>query len=436
MKIAWFTPFSRKSAIGRCSAGIVAELAQFASVDLWHPEASDERATSVPRVRFRRGIDADLRQLSEYDLVVYNFGNHLPFHREIFQVSRRMPGLVVLHDLVMHHFFASYFLEDLKDPQAYVNAMHRLYGERGRETALGIVSGKRPGAWESDEVVEFPFFEDVLDGALGVITHSDYLCQRVSQVFAGPVCKIPLAYEVEALPVLSRGELGIQKDDILIVTVGHLNPNKRLHSVIRALGRLGNRVPKFAYVLLGPYDKGYHEHLVELVHANHLDESVRFVGYVSDEILHSYMRHADICINLRFPAIEGASASAIEEMWHGKAVVVTDTGFYRELPDGAVVKIAPDREEEELSAALRTLLGDRAARERLGATARSFAEKHFHAKRYVQEFLKFAWQVRGSRPVLEFADRMASELRALGVASSMSVAEGIAGEAYNLFFED
>ena len=157
MRIAWFTPFSTKSSIGRRSGEIVGQLSQLAEVHLWHPETSDPRQAGAPRHTFSAADAVSLRTLAHYDLVVYNLGNYLPFHGEIYRLSRRFPGLCILHDFVMHHFFSDYYLERLHDPRAYVFAMQRLYGELGRRTAEDIVAGKRRHVCETDEVLEFPF---------------------------------------------------------------------------------------------------------------------------------------------------------------------------------------------------------------------------------------------------------------------------------------
>src|SRR5215471_5967126 len=131
MKIAWFTPLSRKSAIARASVGIVGELAKLADVHLCHFETGDVRECQAPVKRFASAAAVDDRTIDGYDLAIYNFGNHLPFHRDIFLLSRRWPGICILHDIVMHHFFAAYYLEDLRSPAAYSLLMERLYGADG-----------------------------------------------------------------------------------------------------------------------------------------------------------------------------------------------------------------------------------------------------------------------------------------------------------------
>ena len=78
MTIAWFTPFSKKSAIGRCSGAIVTELSKYANVDIWHPETSDTHETKVKTVRFSHAERLDFTRLSAYDLIVYVLDRLIP----------------------------------------------------------------------------------------------------------------------------------------------------------------------------------------------------------------------------------------------------------------------------------------------------------------------------------------------------------------------
>lgn len=431
------TPFSETSAIGRFSQGVVAELAKYADVVLWHPEGGEIRKTAVKKVRLSKTAAVEAPDLSTYDLVVYNLGNHLPFHREIVQLAKAFPGICIMHDFVMHHFFAGYYLEELKDPAAYLSAIHRLYGDRGRREAEASLAGNRRPLWETDEVVDYPFFEEAIRGSYGVIVHSQFCLKAIRRSYSGPARKIHLAYQpLTEAPRLSRADLAVPSHHCLIVTIGHVNPNKRVDAIIEALAGERDLAGRLTYAVLGPYDTGYHDRLQRLVKQHDLQDAVRFAGYVTDDVMQSYLMHAEICINLRYPATEGASASIIEEMHYGKAVVVTDTGFYSELPDDCVVKIHPDREAQELPAALRKLIRDDEFRTTLGSRAKQYAEKHFVAEAYAKEFLNFASEARKAKPLFQLADKVALELNHMGVHAGMQIAATVSSECGDLFGED
>ncbi len=435
MKIAWFTPLAKASAIGRCGTAIAAELARTSEVDLWHPPCDDPHPTDVPTRRFTSPEDIRRETLAGYDILIYNLGNHLPFHKDIYLLARRFPGICVLHDFVLHHFFAGYFFELLRNPEGYVLAMQRHYGDAGRRLAEETVARKRRGVWESDEVVEYPLFEEALEGALGVVTHSEFLRRRVERVFPGPCRAIPLPYERPAGRPHSAGrvDLGIPEEAILLVSTGHVNPNKRIHVVIEALSLLGEH--RFFYAVLGLCRGAYAKQLETQVRRLRLEPRVRFFGEVADEVLDGFLAGADICVNLRFPALEGASASAIEQMLHAKPVLVADTGFYSELPGDCVRRIPAGAGPIEVAAALRGLIEKPAERAALGVRARTFAESRFRTDLYARELLGFIREAGQTRPLLGLADRIGAELSLLGVTAEMRIVETLSRECAALFSE-
>jgi glycosyltransferase involved in cell wall biosynthesis len=432
VKIAWFTPFSTKSAIGRVGNLVARELSSQAEVHIWHNDKEDLRQTTLQTIYFPSAAKIDSETLSAYDAIVYNFGNHLPFHKEIFDISRRVPGICIVHDFVMHHFFVQYYLEELKNPASYSDIMGRLYGEKGRRVAADSLKTS-PRIWETDDVVEYPLFEEVVRGAYGVVTHSDFFREKVRAVFPGPLTKLYLPYDViipERAP--TRADIDVPEDKILVVTVGHVNPNKRIHAVIDALAQCGS-ADKIVYAVLGPHQQRYRHRLASSARKLGLESVVRFPGAVSDDVLEAYLANADICVNLRFPAIEGASASIVEEMLHGKPVIVTDTGFYSELPNDCVSKIRPTHEGEDLAACLRKLVGDREARLKTGRMAKQFAEAHFQPAEYAKELLRFIREVRSTKPLLQLADRIAGEFRTMGIDGGMDIVDTVSQECFNLF---
>jgi glycosyltransferase involved in cell wall biosynthesis len=416
MKIAWFTPFSKESRIGRYSVEVVAPLGVDHEVDIWYPDDGEARKTELRTIRFADADAVATDALDGYDLLVYNLGNYLPFHREIYRLSRRRPGLVILHDYVMQDFFRQYFIEYRQEPQAYLRAIERCYG---------------PAAREAGEEAQFPLFEEAIRGAYGVVTHSEFLRARVAEVFAGPVAKLHLPCKrIVGLRTLTRAELGVPEESVLLVTVGHVNPNKRVHAVIKALSGMARPL---VYAVLGPVEESYQARLRDLARQGGLERVVRLAGYVSDQVLESYLAHADVCVNLRHPTTEGASASALEEMMHGKPLLVSDTGFFAELPDDCVWKIDPQHEPEQLGPALAQLIDDPELRRRMGHRAAEFTEQHCRPELYAQGLLQFALEVKDAVPLLHLADHLAGEFNNLGVRRDMPVVGVVAREAAALF---
>src|SRR5262249_27505761 len=80
---------------------------------------------------------------------------------------RRRPGVVVLHDFVLHHLVAGLTI-GRKDGPGYLAAMERDAGVAGRLLAHGVLDGRVPPPWET-QPQEFPLAGEVLGSATGLI---------------------------------------------------------------------------------------------------------------------------------------------------------------------------------------------------------------------------------------------------------------------------
>ncbi len=108
--------------------------------------------------------------------------------------------------------------------------------------------------------------------------------------------------------------------------------------------------------------------LESLIDTHQLRQSVVIHGEVNDPTLQAFLRDADVISCLRWPALEGASASTIEGMLAGKPVIVTDVGFYQTLPGSCVLKVRSEADRaEDLAAHLINLEQDRSWRLRVGS---------------------------------------------------------------------
>lgn len=437
MRIAWFTPFTRNSAIGKYSQVVTDGLSKSCEVDIWSSESDNLLSTGLKVVHYQP--NDDLQILKNYDYIIYNIGDTVVFHKTIFDISRKIKGIVILHDLVMHHFFVMYYIHIKNDPDAYINEMAMLYGAKGRNAAVESIDKKHAPIWETDEVMDYPFFEKTIEGAVGVIVHSKYLADRVEPKFLGPVDVIysPF-YSYDSLKGYlntNRSDLGLPLDKVIIVTVGHVNPNKRIDKVIEILGEERELAEKVLYIIIGPYEKdsSYFSHIMSIVKKYCLENVVRFLGFQSEEKLRAYLSKADMFINLRYPAMEGASWSLIEELYFGKPVVVINTGFYREIPDDCVVKIDPLNENINLHRSLRKLIYDKHMREEIGIKGQKFAFENFNVDRYCDGLFKFLNNVQDSKPMLNLVDKVGKELGLMGASDDMGVIDKAAREIYMMF---
>jgi glycosyltransferase involved in cell wall biosynthesis len=107
-----------------------------------------------------------------------------------------------------------------------------------------------------------------------------------------------------------------------------------------------------------------------------LADAVVREGYVDEARLWRLMAGVDAVIALRSPTMGETSGAVIRALSLGKPLLVSDVGWFAELPDAVALKVAPgDGEVERLRFALQTL-SDTAVRERMEEAARELVVKH------------------------------------------------------------
>jgi len=416
MRIALVTPFTEDATMGRYARSILPSLQRRHEVEVWRPRPGKPPIHSVPVVEFETVEALGDSRLDQYDLIVYQVGNDSANFSRIVPLSLRVPGVHILHDYVMHNLIAHLILDTAKDALHYLWLMERAYGGAGRKRAEDTIAGMRVGVWETPEVERFPLFEPLLENSLGVVVHSDFYLKAVQRVFGGPAARINLA--VAPIPPFrgaTRAELGVDTGKALLVSTGYTNKPKQHDQVIEALHRSPELAARALFVIAGADCPIESPRLRAMVEDYGLQESVRFTGFLPEETMHSWIANADLCINLRRPNTEGASYSVIEQMMHGKAVVVMRNGFYAELPESAVIEIAPD-ELENLHLLLLRVASDEELRRRTGSAAREWAASRFHPDRYGPALADFLEEAREAKPRALLRQRLKCETALLGPA--------------------
>src|SRR5262249_5325960 len=140
-------------------------------------------------VRFTRTPLA-LRRLHDFDVVVYNIGNELPRHRAIAAVARARPGVVILHDVVLRHFYGGLVAAGTWAPEPYPSAIAL---HDGAEAAAEVAARRGPSGdlWSAVDTWDAaPLFGQAIAGALGVVAHSEAQAARVGAGWTGPVARL------------------------------------------------------------------------------------------------------------------------------------------------------------------------------------------------------------------------------------------------------
>lgn len=413
MRIAWFTPFGTRSAIGDYSEAIVRGLSRTDDVTIFVSGAAGPEPMRESELRCASApIDPEpafLESLDGFDLLVYNMGNHLENHLPIYQTAIRKPGIVILHDLVLRDFFRRYFTLHLRTPESY-----RLY--------LGVAHGSEAEQFgRSDEAgddcrrLAAPLFSPALQRALGAIVHSDYARRRVADEVSLPVRAIdfPLFGPCEITATTRLPKRSTTDGRVRILAFGMLNANKLILDIIVAIAGSERLRTACRFDVIGQGSDDYEATLARAIADAGLDSTVRLVGWQNDERLRTALAAADIVVNLRNPHTGESSASLITSLLAGVATVVWDHGSYSEVPDDAVVKI---RSSDEIAGTLERLVGDERERIAYGERARLHALARFDTRLYCEKFREFARDVLHRKPMLALADTAAQVLAEMGAS--------------------
>ncbi len=300
---------------------------------------------------------------------IYNIGNS-GFHPYAFRMALQQPGILVLHDVVLHHARLADFVQRGRG-RDYVRLMNHRYGSDGEHVAKEILRGA------SLDLSEFPLAEDYLEASSLTVVHSGHARERVyglspsSNVHVVPM-GVPLPFLVDRND--ARRHLKLPENAFIITSITHVNPMKRLHIVLRALRRVVERIPEALLVVAGSVSPGMNlERQVALLG---LERHVRIVGYLSDDDSRILARAGDISVNLRYPSAGETSASLLRLLGSARPVIVSAHGPSLELPEDVALRVPVDRfEEETLTEMLVWLADDATARQELGEAARCFVKR-------------------------------------------------------------
>src|SRR6185437_575992 len=139
--------------------------------------------------------------------------------------------------------------------------------------------------------------------------------------------------------------------DPLIGCFGYLNMNKRIPELLEAFAAFRRDRPGARLLLVGAAGERFD--VQRRLERLGLTEGVTRLDYVPEEGLWSLMAACDVLVNLRYPTMGETSGSVIRALSLGKALVVSDVGWFAELPDDAVLKVpVDDLEVPMLEAAL------------------------------------------------------------------------------------
>jgi glycosyltransferase involved in cell wall biosynthesis len=323
------------------------------------PERSgiaDYSALLLPALRERVEVTiAKPRRSPSADVALYHLGNNPEAHGWIYEALQRRPGLVVLHEVSLHALIAGLTLGRGQRAR-YLAAVERDAGSAGRAAAERALERLEPPLWETHPL-EIPLLAEALDHATGVIVHSGFAERKVrEQGYDRPIHRIAFAAPAGSPPA----PIGLpSRRRPVIGSLGKLNFAKRIPQLLLAFSRLRKSYPDALLVLAG---EGTSSDAVRArldVLGLEAGSDVLLLDYVSVSDFRAVAATCDVCANLRYPTLGETSGSAIAALAAGTPLVVSDVGWFSELPGAVAAKVPVDEwEVDHLAAVLELICSD------------------------------------------------------------------------------
>lgn len=328
------------------------------------PAASGVAAYSAALLPYLRKLGRVVLQ-APGDVPVYQIGNNA-LHREIYERALAAPGVVVLHDAVLHHL-----LLGMLTPEAYRAEFAYNYGEWSAALAAELWRERaRSGA--DARYFAHPLIKRIVSAARAVIVHNPLAARIVrDHVPQARITEIPHLFVPPALPspeetARFRESLGVGPRTLLVGAFGYQRETKRLPVLLKAFG-LAVRAGADARLLIsGEFVSPAYARAIEPL----FGPAVLRTGHLPEAEFWRYAAVVDLCVNLRYPTTGETSGVAIRMMGIGKPVVCTRDESSERIPETACLRVDVGPAEEEMLAGYITWLArePEAARE-IGARA-------------------------------------------------------------------
>jgi hypothetical protein len=310
-----------------------------------------------------------------FDLNIYQVGNSQA-HLSMLPYVVQHPGLLVLHDAILHPARATAFLA-ADDIPAYREALDCADPALGATIAEVVAAGLGGPSlyWNA------PLCEDLIRASRHTLVHGELLAQwlRAQLPPGASVGSAPLWLPVPAATAGAvagwRERVGASAAIPLLGTFGYMGTEHRVDLLLETLEKLAVDFD-FRVVVVGPCraENG----LEAATMAGPLAGRLHLTDRVDDDDFGALLRAVDLGVNLRYPTARAASGPLAQMLSVGTPAVIHDLVHLRDIPEPAVLRVPTGTRDEEaraLGAVLREWLGDAALRSEAAVAAANWGAR-------------------------------------------------------------
>jgi glycosyltransferase involved in cell wall biosynthesis len=316
-------------------------------------------------------------------LPLFHMGNN-PHHLEVWRLAMDSPGVVTLHDIVLHHLLIEATLGHA-DHDSYVRRLERDHGWLGRL----VGQARRWGELSSSAVFALPAHRELVRRQRGVLVHSRWAALEVGEenpdieVRVVPMA-VPLPPRVAAAAAREfRARFALPLERPLLGSFGFQTPIKRTDIGVRALAE--PELSDAHLVIAGEVSKALD--LAALASDLGVADRVHVTGFLDYSEFEAAIAACDLCLNLRYPTAGETSASLLRVLALGRPAVVSDYAQFAELPAGVALRVPlGEGEVQALAQVAGDALADRRLLGEMGESARDHVRREHDPDRAARAF--------------------------------------------------
>lgn len=382
-RLAFVSPLPpERSGIADYSAELLPSLARHYDIDVVvsQDEVTDPWVLSNYPVR---SVAWFSDHADQFDRILYHFGNSA-FHLHQFELMRRHPGTVVMHDSFIGALSRWRAIHAGSD-QPYLQRLYQSHGYRA------LVDDHVKGRdWTAQN---YPSSWEVLEHAAGVLVHSRYAIEQVRHFYgehgAREMRRIPFPKRRRSeVREESRRSLGIAPNDFVVCSFGMVAPTKLNDRLLSAWLKSSLSSDAQCHLVFVGENHGaqYGSDLQAAMRSSDSSARIRITGFVDEAKYHAWLEAADLAVQLRSESRGETSAAVFDCLAQGVPVVVNAHATFAELDRDAVMMVPDDFRDDQLVDAIQSLYSHPERRQMMVARARQLIDTDHHHSQVSEQY--------------------------------------------------
>ena len=328
-------------------------------------------------------------ELAEFDAILMQMGNHPYFHGYMLQILERLKHkcTIELHDLMLHHLMQGDL--GLSDGGGkYFSWLNANYGETVKNIfqEFFLAGGD---ILKFPPILEFPCSDVIARDAYKVIAHSNFVKSRLARRGCKNIYTVDLTADI--VENSQKSHESTHDNCFRIGVFGGVQRNRRVDWIIQSLSALsGKDIPKWQLDIIGSVDHDC-EYLKDMAENLGVSERIKFHGRLPMDEFNSIISSTDLHIALRSPTMGETSAVVTRAMRLGIPSIVSNIGWYSELPD-CVLKVDANDSVKQLTSHIHMLLKNPELVDELRSKTAVFAKERLDIKSVADDILNIVFE--------------------------------------------